>query len=154
MLFAGCVLLATSPGPSFSINCSGTSPHGNLPCLPYALLLVLWEFNHPLNMLLCLQDRENWFLSSSLLRHMDSHAIKNCRIIPRPGKTFWTMNSEIQQGRIKVYVCKVIAFLLRTNDVDAVVSCKFGVVGHKVRYRRDDSDEYSESSKPIGHNCY
>ena len=66
---------------------------------------------------------------------MDKSAIKNCRIIPRPGKTFWTMNIEIKQGKIKVQGYKVIAFLLGTNDVDGVVSCKFGVVGHKRKYR-------------------
>ena len=66
---------------------------------------------------------------------MDKSAIKNCWIIPRPGKTFWTMNIEIKQGKIKVQGYKVIAFLLGTNDVDRVVTCKFGVVGHKRKYR-------------------
>ena len=46
------------------------------------------------------------------------------------------MNSEIQQGKIKVHGYRVIAYLLGTNDVDAVVSCMFGVVGHKLKYRR------------------
>ena len=66
---------------------------------------------------------------------MDKSAIKNCWIIPRPGKTFWTMNIEIKQGKIKVQDYKVIAFLLGTNDVDGVLSCKFGVVGQKRKYR-------------------
>ena len=46
------------------------------------------------------------------------------------------MNSEIQQGRIKAHGYKVIAFLLGTNDVYAVVSCKFSVVGFKENYYR------------------
>ena len=45
------------------------------------------------------------------------------------------MNIEIKQGKVKVQGYKVIAFLLGTNDVDGLVSCKFGVVGHKRKYR-------------------
>ena len=40
------------------------------------------------------------------------------------------MKIEIKQGKIKVQGYKVIAFLFGTNDVDEIVSCKFGVVGH------------------------
>ena len=75
-------------------------------------------------------------LSSSLLRHLDSRALNNCKIVPRPGKTYSSMNREIRQGKIKIGGFNTIAFLLGTNDIDSAVYCKFGVVGYKKRYRK------------------
>ena len=73
-------------------------------------------------------------LSSSLLRRLDSRAISNCKIIPRSGKTYSSMNRGIRQGKIKIGGFETIAFLLGTNDIYGAVYCKFGIVGYKKRY--------------------
>ena len=76
--------------------------------------------------------REKLVLSSSLLRHLDRNAINNCKIIPRPGKTYRTMDEEIRRGKINIANFKVIAFLLGTNDIDGAVYCKYGIVGYNL----------------------
>ena len=80
--------------------------------------------------------REKLVLSSSLLRHLDRNAINNCKIIPRPGKTYRTMDEEIRRGKINIANFKVIAFLLGTNDIDGAVYCKYGIVGYNRQYRK------------------
>ena len=79
---------------------------------------------------------EKLVLSLSLLRHLDRNAINNCKIIPRPGKTYRTMDEEIRRGKINIANFKVIAFLLGTNDIDGAVYCKYGIVGYKRQYRK------------------
>ena len=96
-----------------------------LPRLPVLCMQTVLKVTIPL------QDRRSWSC-----RHLywDSRAISNCKIIPRPGKTYSSMNREIRQGKIKVSGFETIAFLLGTNDIDGAGYCKFGIVGYKKRY--------------------
>ena len=70
-------------------------------------------------------------LSDSLLRKLPTSSIKNCVIIPRPGKNFYSMRVEIEKNFIDISKCKVIGLLIGTNDISDWVFCQHGRVGYR-----------------------
>ena len=76
-------------------------------------------------------DPHKVMISDSLLRKLPEDAIKDCRIIPRPGKNFETLRQELLNGQIKIVDYDVIGLLIGTNDISDWVVGEYGLVGYR-----------------------
>ena len=85
--------------------------------------------------LLCFFAGRKLMIGSSLLKQVDTNAIKNCSVIPRPGKTFRSMTLEIHSNKLSIEGVDILGILLGTNDLSDLVYCRFGLVGSKKLFK-------------------
>ena len=70
-----------------------------------------------------------------LLKKLPEDAIKDCKIVPRPGKKIHSLCKELREGQIDIDGYEVIGLLIGTNDISDWVVCEHGLVGYRTKLK-------------------